>query len=144
MVASLVNLAVKKQLAILENGSGDYILGRLKHNPQQPAAAPPGSSEGPSPEITSDEKLVLAKLFAAGDTIQLEPANHALIGSAVEALHHHLRSKLEKVHFLANARYLIPGLLISYATVIRCGSSIQGEQRLVVLFLTIGLLLGGG
>jgi len=139
LVANLVDLAVKKELAILEDRSGAYILGRLKSSPP-PTGARHGSSEDLPPEITPDEKLVLDKLFAAGDTIRLGPAHHALIGGAVEALHHHLRSKLEKVYFMTNSRYLIPGLLISLATVVRCGFSVQGAQRLLTLFLTIGLL----
>jgi len=140
MVANLVDLAVKKQLAILEDGSGAYILGRVKPD-MQPSGAGRGSGEGPMPEITPDEKLVFDKLFAADDTIPLVPVNHAIVGGAVEALHHHLRSKLERVYFLASARYLIPGLLISLATVVRCGFTIQGGQGILVLFLTIGLLL---
>ena len=140
LVANLVDLAVKKQLAILEDGTGAYVLGRLKSKPQQPACGRYGSSEGPAAEITPDEKLILNRLFAAADTIGLEPANHALVGGIVEALHHHLRSSLEKVYFMTNGRYLIPGLLISLATVIRCGFAIQGAQRLIVLIVTIWLL----
>jgi hypothetical protein len=74
LVANLVDLAVKKQLAILEDGSGAYILGRLKPNPQ-PTGVGLGSREVPAPEVTPDEKLILDKLFAAGDTIRLEPAH---------------------------------------------------------------------
>jgi uncharacterized membrane protein YgcG len=140
LVANLVDLAVKKQLAILEDGTGSYILGRLKSRPGL-AAAGLGPRDGPPPETTPDEKLVLDKIFAAGETIRLEPANHALVGGAAEALHHHLRSSLEKVYFMTNGRYLIPGLLISLATVVRCGFSIQGGQRTLVLFVAIWLLL---
>lgn len=140
LIANLVDLAVKKQLAILEEASGTYILGRFKSNPL-PSGTGLGSGEGPAPEVTPDEKLVLDKLFAAGDTIPLVPVNHAIVGGAIETLHHHLRSSLEKVYFMTNGRYLIPGLLISLTTVVRCGFSIQGGQRLLVLFLTIWLLL---
>ena len=139
LVANLVDLAVKKQLAILEDNSGAYILGRLKSSPR-PNGAGHGAGERPAPEITPDEKLVLDRLFGAGDTIRLGPSHHALVGGAVEALHHHLRSSLEKVYFMTNGRYLIPGLLISLATVVRCGFSIQGAQKRLVLFLAIWLL----
>lgn len=139
MVANLVNLAVKKQLAILDDGSGAYILGRLKSSPP-PTSGRPGSKEAPPPEISPDEKLVLAKLFAADDTIRMEPVHRTLIGSALEALQHNLRFSLEKFYFMANSRYLIPGLLISLATIIRSGFFIQGGQGLLSLFLSIGLL----
>jgi hypothetical protein len=139
MIVNLVDLAIKKQLAILEDGSGAYILGRVKSNPRRVSPGP-GSGEGPAPEITPDEKLILDKLFAAEDPVPLAPSQQALVGGAVEALHRYLRSNLEKVYFLTNARYLIPGLLISFATIVRCGFTIQGGQRLLVLFLTLWLL----
>src|SRR5208282_1102343 len=142
LIANLVDLAVKKQLAILEEASGTYILGRLRSD-SLPTGTGLGSGEGPAPKVSRDEKLVLDKLFAAGDTIPMVPVNHAIVGGAIEALHHHLRSSLEKVYFMTNCRYLIPGLLISLATVVRCGFSIQGGQRLLVLFLTIWLFPWG-
>ena len=139
MVANLVDSAVKKHMAILEDASGAYILGRLKSSPP-PTGVRPGSSEGPAQKITPDEKLVLHKLFAAGDTIALIPAHQAIVGGAIEALHYRLRWGLQRAYFMTNARYLIPGLLISLATVARCGFAIQGGQGLLVLFLTIVLL----
>jgi hypothetical protein len=141
VVADLVDLAVKKRLAILEDVSGSYILGRLKSNPPN-TGAPLGGREGLAPKITPDEKLILKKLFAAGDTIRLGPAHHTLVGGAVEALHYHLRSGLERYYFRINGRYLIPGLLISLATVVRCGFAIQGGQPLLVFFVSTGLLPG--
>ena len=136
MVANLVDLAVKKQVAILEDTSGTYILGRLKVNAQSA-----GSSSEPTQEVTADEKLVANKLFGAGDTIRLEPLNRTQVGGAVEALHYHLRSQMEKTYFMSNAPYLIPGMLISVATLIRCGYEIQGGQRTLLAILIIGLLL---
>ena len=137
MVANLVDLAVKKQLAILEDGSGAYILGRLKATPR------PGIHRGDpesSLEITADERLVLKKLFAQGDTVRLAPSNHALVGGATEALHRTLRSTLEKIYLWTNSRYLIPGILISVLTIVRSGISIQGTQKYTVLVITGALV----
>ena len=139
MVADLVDLAVKKRLAILEDLAGAFILGVLPSTPT-PAGAGRGCGERRPPKIIADQKLVLHRLFAAGDTIRLQPAHHAMVGGALEALHHHLRSRSERSYLWANRRYLIPGLLISLATVARCGFSIQGGQGLLVFFLTLGLL----
>jgi hypothetical protein len=139
MVVNLVDLAVKRQLAILEEVSGCYILGRLKSN-SPTTGAPPRARVARRPEITGDEKLVLKKLFAADDTIPLVPIHGAIVGGTIEALHRHLRTSMEKVRFMANARYLIPGLLISLATVVRCGFSIQGAPRPLVFFLALWLL----
>jgi len=35
---------------------------------------------------------------------------------------------MERIYFAANARYLIPGLLISLAAVVRCGFANQEGQ----------------
>ena len=97
---------------------------------------------GRAPEITADEEVVLDKLLGAGESIRLESAHHALVSGALEALHYHLRFSMEKWHFRTNRRYLIPGLLIALATIVRCGIAIQGAQRLLLFFLTIWVLLG--
>ena len=140
LVADLVDLAVKQQLSILENPSGCYIVERLRSRPRR-FTIDPGSSIDSPPEITADEQLVLEHLFVSADTVRLEPANHVVVGGAVEALYHHLRSQVEKVYFLTNSRYLIPGLLITLATVVRCGFSVQGAQRFAVLFASFWLLI---
>ena len=139
LVANLVDLAVKKRFAILEDLFGSYILGRVKQSPP-PTGARVSSRDDPTAEITVDEKLVLQKLFSGGDMVRLEPAECALVGGCMEVLHHHLRCRLERFYFIANARYLIPGLLISLATVVRCGFAIQGAQRTLLLLVTMVLL----
>ena len=50
------------------------------------------------------------------------------MGGSVEMLHHPLRCHMERIYFAANARYLIPGLLISLAAVVRCGFANQEGQ----------------
>jgi hypothetical protein len=91
--------------------------------------------------VTADEKLVLERIFAAGDPIPLKPANHSRVGGAVEALHHHLRAKLEMLSFLTTSRYIVPGLLISLAAVIRSGLAIQGVQRHILIPVTVAVLV---
>ena len=141
-MANLVDLAIKQQLAILEDGSGNYILGRVRPEalPAEPEAA---ASAAARPDITPDEELVLARLFATGDTIRFGPVNQAHVGGAAEALRHHLRIRFEKIYLWANARYLIPGLLIALATVVRAGLTVEGAPRLLVLLLSPALLILG-
>ena len=141
LVANLTDLAVKKHLAIREDTSGACVLSRVSSDPQ-PTAARGGPAVGRAPEITADEEVVLDKLLGAGESIRLESAHHALVSGALEALHYHLRFSMEKWHFRRNRRYLIPGLLIALATIVRCGIAIQGAQRLLLFFLTIWVLLG--
>lgn len=132
MVVTLIDLAIKKQLAILEDGSGGYILGRLKPRP-------PGPGEASPPTITADERLVVQKLFAKEETVPLVPANHALVGGAMESLHFSLRTLVETVDFRATGRWLVPGWLLSLAIVIRCAYAIQGSEKPLVLWLALGL-----
>lgn len=139
LMVDFVDLAVKKQLAILEDATGSYILGRVKS--RRRARINSESSDGAPGEVTADEKLVLEKIFAAGDPIPLKPGNHARVGGAVEALHQHLRVKLEMLYFLTTSRYIVPGLLISLAAVIRSGLAIQGVQRHILILVTIAVLL---
>jgi uncharacterized membrane protein YgcG len=141
LVADIVDLAVKKRLAIQEDGPGAYTLMRLEAPSADAAARSQGWSAQGSPEITPDEKLLLDKLFASGPTLRLERANHARVGGAIEALHRALRSSLEKVYFIKNSRYLIPGLLISFLTIVRAGFAIQGAPRLLALFITFWVLI---
>ena len=139
LMVDFVDLAVKKQLAILEDATGSYILGRVKS--RRRARINPGSNDDAPGEVTADEKLVLQKIFAAGDPIPLKPGNHARVGGAVEALHQHLRVKLETLYFLTTSRYIVPGLLISLAAVIRSGLAIQGVQRQILIPVAIAVLV---
>ena len=142
ILASLVDLGVKGQLAVLEDVYGGFILGYARTNAESYRSAL-GSHVDSAQAITRDEKIVIEELFAESDTVRLEPANQALVGRVAEALHHYLRSNQEKADFVATARYVIPGLLISVATLVRCGFTVQGGQRLPVPVLTIGLLICG-
>jgi uncharacterized membrane protein YgcG len=141
MVANLMDLAVKKQLNIQEDGSGVFTLTCLEAGPAASSAAvTAGWSVAAFFQTMADEQVLLDKLFAEGRTIRLERENHTLVGGAIEALHSKLRSSLEKAYFLRNSRYLIPGLLISFATILWCAFSIQGAQRFLAFFLTVWLL----
>jgi len=143
LMVDLVDLAVKRRIAILEDSTGTYILGRLKAS-LQPTDTAPGRGGGgwaPLPAITADQKLVVRKLFTARGTIRLERKNHALVGGALEALHHRLRSHLERGFFLRNTPYLIPGLLISLLCVLRCGFAVPGASQVITLTVTAGLLI---
>jgi hypothetical protein len=140
VVAALVDLAVRKRLAILEDATGAFILGPP---PADTTPGLPGAADSPLRPISPDEKLVLARLFATDSTIRLEPAYRARLGGVIEALHRHLRSKAQRLDFITTGRYLLPGLVLSAATVIRSGLSIQGALGPVVLGTAIVLLPWG-
>jgi len=54
-----------------------------------------------------------------------------------------LRLRFQRIHFRANARYLIAGLVITLATVVRAGLAVPGAPRLLVLLLSPVLVLVG-
>lgn len=140
VIANLVDLAVKKQLAILQDVSGGFILGRIKAE-LPPSGGPAATGLGPAETVTPDEKLMLDRLFSAGDTIRLEPAHRAIVGGMVEALRQRLRFDRERSYFLKTGPYLLPGLAISIAAVVRSGRLIQGADSFLVPFLAVWLLL---
>lgn len=137
MVANLVDLAVKKRLAILENGAGEYILGRNKPGPS--ALSDSGNRRSPAPP-TADEKLILEKVFAISDTVGFERVYRKQLGATLEALRQRVRLRIGQIYFVANSGFAIPGLLISLAVVIRCGLSVQGAQENPLLVLSAVLL----
>jgi len=141
----LLNLGVKKYIALLEGGTGNYILGRLPGTPSHAQDSPrrPDESAEPTPEIASDEALVLKQVFATSRTIRLSPENQTLIGSALEALRRNLSFQFEKASITRNSRYLVPGLLLSLLAVLRCGFSVPGAPRLLTLIVTLALLIAG-
>jgi uncharacterized membrane protein YgcG len=95
--AAVVDMAVKGHLQIQEE-DGTYTLVQQRDNPA-------GLSRG--------EQKLSAKLFADGKSLVLENRNHQRIKAAIRALKTYLQVKLEKVYFLTNSGYLVPGLIIT-------------------------------
>jgi len=95
--AAVVDMAVKGHLLIQEN-EGVFTL-------VQKTDSPAGLSKG--------EGKVARELFADGKEVELKNDNRTLIKDAIDALKSHLKLKLEKVYFVTNSVYLVPGLVIS-------------------------------
>lgn len=121
--AAIVDLAVKKYLTIQEK-DGEYVLVRAK---------------GEKAALSPEEKAIGGKLLEPGERIELKATNHARIRSAVESLKTHLQLNLEKIYFLTNRRYLIPGLVFSAVLLIFIALSAPGENKPVAMFMTIWL-----
>ncbi len=71
-----------------------------------------------SEPLTPDEAGLLSKLLGSSKSIELQQSNHSTLSGARTALKKSLGNKLEKSHFLANARYWVPGFLISLLAVV--------------------------
>ncbi len=122
--ADVLSLAVKKVLNIKEDDKGTFTLTRL---------------DGGQASLLPDEKLVADKLLGTSRTLTLKTENHSRIGGAIEELKRSLKFNLEKVYFLRNSKYLIPGLILSVATLIAAIVALPGEAKAAGLFLCVWL-----
>jgi uncharacterized membrane protein YgcG len=125
--AAVVNLAVKGWLEIREN-DGDYSLWRK-------ADAGAGLAPG--------EQVLLSQLFRSGPVIELDDANHKIIGGARRAHRRALRLNYERVYFANNSGLLIPALLVTIgAAVVVVLSGGLTPAAAAVLAVTVAVVGG--
>lgn len=116
--ASLVGLAVKKRLKIVENDAGDFTIRREK------AGAPP---------LTPAE-ATLYKAIPGGSTV-LEKTNHTTVKAIRDALEKALTKEYEGVAFVRNLKWFWWGLAISVLSLAAGAAFLPGEESLVGLFV---------
>jgi uncharacterized membrane protein YgcG len=100
--AAMLDLAVKKYVTIGKSDSV-YTLTR---------------ASGDKGSLTADERLLADKLLASDLSLELSPAHHTRVQSAISALKSALKSAEEKIYFLTNSRYLVPGVVFSALVVV--------------------------
>ena len=121
--SSVINMAVKKYLTIKDH-EGVYTLTR---------------AQGQKTLLAPEEASAADKLFAGSTKVELKNTNHTQIGGALEALKSTLRLRMEKIYFLGNQRYLIPGIVMSALVLITAALSAPGEKKFIALFMTVWL-----
>jgi hypothetical protein len=99
--AALVSIAIQGGLVIKEN-KRKFTLEKLADNPLN---------------LSRGEQKIFDKLFAKGNTIEINQTNHTSFQAAKKALETKLKNDFEKTHFNLNGKYLIPGTLLSLLTV---------------------------
>ena len=100
--AAIVSMAVKKYIIIKQGHGETYSLHRTSD-------ATSGLTQ-----LASEEKAIADKLFAGGRSeIDLKQSNHSAIRAAREQLRRALSLAEEKTYFVTNARYVIPGAVLS-------------------------------
>jgi hypothetical protein len=93
--AAIVSMAVKGFLTIDEDASKTYTL----------------ELTGQSPRLSQGEKAISRKLFSLSQhKIELKQKNHEILQLAKKGLHKALRTEFEKVYFVRNTRYFLPGI----------------------------------
>jgi hypothetical protein len=119
--AAVVGMAVKGWLNI-EDEDGSYALSR---------------ADGKSEPLTPDERAAFEKLFPGGGRLALKNVNHRRFKEAIAALKSQLALGFEKIYFLRNARWLVPGLVISGLTVL--GAVAFAPDVVAALFMAVWL-----
>ena len=123
--AAIVSMAVKGFLTIEEKPYGSYRLEKTGHKAEQ---------------LSMGEKAVAHKLFSNGqDGIDLEQTNHEELQAAQEALKAWLRTEYEKIYFLRNTGYFLPGFgLSALAVMILVAASYQMFVAIVGVVMVTG------
>jgi len=140
--AAILDTAVKGYLSIRED-HGIYTLKRSKAGKES---------------LAGEESAVVAKLFPArrrddrhkdeadgGDNtaaeIKLQTKNHAVLSDAIAAVKKSLHAAEDKIYFVTNQRYLIPGVTLSVAVLAGMVAAETGDRRFILGFFSVWLTI---
>ena len=123
--AALVNMAVKGYVSITENDKY-FTLKKIK--------------AGQSAALATGEAVILSKLFSDAETITLKQSQHKVIAKAIKSHKTVLKRDYEKIYFLTNTLFLLPGWLITIITLVLTVLAIEPtESREIVAFFMLWL-----
>lgn len=118
---ALVNLTIKGLIAIDKDSSDKFVITR-----HQVASAP----------LAAGEAVILRELFRESEQVTLTQSEHKRLSKAINQHETSLRGDYEKLYFLTNKRYFIPGILVSIAAMVYAIIQIPDEQtRFSTLFV---------
>ena len=121
---ALVNLAVKGAIK-LDQADGDYTVRR--------------NADAPEIEYSPGEKILLEKLLLSGRSLKLDQVNHSRIANAIDAHKKSLKRDYEKIYFIKNSGWVVPGVLGSIATMVVGGLNTELGQEAPSVFLMLWL-----
>jgi len=119
--AALVSLAVKGALKLDKDSDDDYRAERLD-----------GETES-----ATEHKLLEKLLDEPGERIVFEQKNHAQIRPALKAHEKALSGRMEGRYFQLNRWWVIPGIVMSVATLVAMVLSLPGEEKFTAGFLAV-------
>ena len=122
--AALVNLAVKGAIK-LDETNGSFTVRR--------------NTNAPDIEYSPGEKVLLEKLLGTSRSLKLDQVNHSRIAKAIEAHKKSLKRDYEKIYFIKNSGWVIPGVLGSIATMVVGALNTGIEKGAPSLFLMVWL-----
>lgn len=120
LAAALVSLAVKGALK-LDKEDDDYVAERLD-----------GETES-----ATERKLLNGLLEERGERLVFEQPNHKAISAAVKTHEKALSGRMEGRYFKLNRWWVIPGILVSIATLLAMILSLPGEEKIIAGFLAV-------
>ena len=121
---ALVNLAIKGYLTIDED-DGNFTL--TKTGKENVKMAP-------------GERALVRALLRYRDTIELTQANNEIIRSAISKHKGSLARNYEKIYFLTNSAYLVPGVLVSIGTLVAMILMLpKSVEMMGAVFMTVWL-----
>ncbi len=108
--AALINLAMKGVISIDKNEKGEFVLNRQART---------------NVELAPGEAVILESLFDNSKRITLSQSEHARLSKAIHQHEKSLRQDYEKIYFLHNRQYFVPGLVLSLAFIVGAVSQID-------------------
>lgn len=125
--AAIMGLAAKGYLTIEQDESRTYKLVRRKNSTDQ------------NSDLSADEKSLPSILFEDGSPLVLKNKNHELLSRARKALENNLHATIETTSFRTNARYLLPGIVMSVLTIAAVVLMTGGSLLPLALFMSVWL-----
>lgn len=121
---ALVNLAVKG-IITLDQVDDEFTVRRTQRDSKA--------------DLAPGEKALLQNLLGHRSEIILKRKNHSQIAKAIEAHKASLKRDYEKIYFVRNSGWVVPGVLISIATVVLSLLSSPVQEGPPVIFLIVWL-----
>ena len=126
MTAAIVNLAVKGYLEISKKGK-KHSLRKLNTETLKPSMAP-------------GERELYDAIFAKGDFVMLENANHKVLGKARSKHSESLREDYKNHYFKTNGLLNLPPILIVLLTALIAFNVGRGATALVIAMIVLSFL----
>lgn len=121
---ALVGLAVKGLLRI------DYANGHYSAHRES----------APATNLAPGEQAFLKHMFASSDSLTFKQDNHQRIKTVIDAHKEALKRNYERMYFVTNSAWLIPGILLSVATLVLAAMQLQaGEEAFAGVFMLVWL-----
>ncbi|MFY9529705.1 MAG: DUF2207 domain-containing protein, partial [Candidatus Acidiferrales bacterium] len=140
--AAILDMAVKDYLSIREK-DGIYTLKRSNAGKQSLAAEESAAASKlfrkRRRDSDDDDKDETDDGGNAATEIKLQTKNHAVLSDAIAAVKKSLHAAEDKIYFVTNQRYLIPGVILSVAVLVGMVAAETGDRRFILGFFSAWL-----